>query len=161
MAPHSSILVWRISWREEPTGLQSMGSERVRHHWSTKRTHTHTYLMSMSTFVYVNIQNFICECNIYSFISLPLLIAMRQSCFQNELLFDLNDVLTNHFCTGTKLAKIENLEQREREKENFLMGRWGEMGTHRQWINFHWESFFSFNRTKILKQILGRCDAEV
>ena len=161
MAPHSSILVCRISWREEPTGLQSMGSERVRHYWSTKCTHTHTYLMSISTFVYVNIQNFICECNIYSFISLPLLVAMRQSCFQNELLFDLNNVLTHHFCTGTTLAKIENLEQRERETENFLMGRWGEMGTHRQWINFHWESFFSFNRTKILKQILGRCDAEV
>ena len=25
MAPHSSILVWRISWEEEPGGLQSMG----------------------------------------------------------------------------------------------------------------------------------------
>ena len=31
MATHSSILVWRISWMEEPGGLQSMGSERVRH----------------------------------------------------------------------------------------------------------------------------------
>ena len=26
MAPHSSILVWRIPWTEEPGGLQSMGS---------------------------------------------------------------------------------------------------------------------------------------
>ena len=25
MATHSSILVWRIPWTEEPTGLQSMG----------------------------------------------------------------------------------------------------------------------------------------
>ena len=25
MAPHSSILVWRILWTEEPVGLQSMG----------------------------------------------------------------------------------------------------------------------------------------
>ena len=25
MATHSSILAWRIEWREEPGGLQSMG----------------------------------------------------------------------------------------------------------------------------------------
>ena len=29
MAAHSSILVWRIPWTEEPGGLQSMGSQRV------------------------------------------------------------------------------------------------------------------------------------
>ena len=26
MATHSSILAWKIPWREEPVGLQSMGS---------------------------------------------------------------------------------------------------------------------------------------
>ena len=31
MATHSSILSWRIPWTEEPGGLQSMGSQRVRH----------------------------------------------------------------------------------------------------------------------------------
>ena len=31
MATHSSILAWRIPWTEEPGGLQSMGSKRVRH----------------------------------------------------------------------------------------------------------------------------------
>ena len=32
MATHSSILVWRIPWIEEPgAGLQSMGSQRVGH----------------------------------------------------------------------------------------------------------------------------------
>ena len=31
MATHSSILVWRIPWTEEPGGLQSMGSHRVGH----------------------------------------------------------------------------------------------------------------------------------
>ena len=31
MATHSSILAWRIPWREEPAGLQSMGSERLGH----------------------------------------------------------------------------------------------------------------------------------
>ena len=29
MATHSSILAWRISWSEEPGGLQSRGSQRV------------------------------------------------------------------------------------------------------------------------------------
>ena len=29
MATHSSILAWRIPWREEPGGLQSMGLQRV------------------------------------------------------------------------------------------------------------------------------------
>ena len=31
MATHSSTLAWRIPWTEEPGGLQSMGSQRVRH----------------------------------------------------------------------------------------------------------------------------------
>ena len=30
MATHSCILVWRIPWTEEPGGLQSTGSQRVR-----------------------------------------------------------------------------------------------------------------------------------
>ena len=31
MAIHCSILAWRIPWAEEPDGLQSMESQRVRH----------------------------------------------------------------------------------------------------------------------------------
>ena len=31
MAAHSIILAQRIPWTEEPGGLQSMGSQRVRH----------------------------------------------------------------------------------------------------------------------------------
>ena len=31
MAPHSSILAWKIPWTEEPRRLQSMGSQRVGH----------------------------------------------------------------------------------------------------------------------------------
>ena len=31
MATHSSILAWEIPWTEEPGGLQSLGSQRVRH----------------------------------------------------------------------------------------------------------------------------------
>ena len=35
MAPHSSTLAWKIPWTEEPGGLQSMGSLRVGHDWTT------------------------------------------------------------------------------------------------------------------------------
>ena len=35
MAPHSSILAWKIPWTEEPGGLQSMGSQRVEHDSTT------------------------------------------------------------------------------------------------------------------------------
>ena len=34
MAIHSSVLPWRIPWTEEPSGLWSMGSQRVRHDWA-------------------------------------------------------------------------------------------------------------------------------
>ena len=39
MATHSSILGWEIPWREEPGGLQAMGSLRVERHYA----HTHTH----------------------------------------------------------------------------------------------------------------------
>ena len=35
MATHSSNLAWRISWAEEPGGLQSMGSQRDGHNLKT------------------------------------------------------------------------------------------------------------------------------
>ena len=44
MAPHSSILAWRIPWTEEPGGLQFMGSHRVKHDWVTS--------LSLFTFMY-------------------------------------------------------------------------------------------------------------
>ena len=34
MAPHSSVLAWRIPGTGEPGGLLSMGSRRVGHDWS-------------------------------------------------------------------------------------------------------------------------------
>ena len=36
MATHSSTLTWKIPWTEEPGGLQSMGSQRVKHDLVTK-----------------------------------------------------------------------------------------------------------------------------
>jgi len=61
MATHSSILAWEIPWTEEPRGLQTMGSQRVRHDLVTKqqqiisntkmgkntKTELHTLLLSM------------------------------------------------------------------------------------------------------------------
>ena len=35
MATHSNILAWRIPWTEEPSGLQSMGLQRVCHDLET------------------------------------------------------------------------------------------------------------------------------
>ena len=42
MAPHSSILAWRISWTEDPGGLQSVGSQK-------SRTNTFTFQSSSIT----------------------------------------------------------------------------------------------------------------
>ena len=41
MATHSSILAWRIPWREEPDGLQSMRLPRVGHDWATEHCSIH------------------------------------------------------------------------------------------------------------------------
>ena len=38
VAAHSSILAWRIPWTEEPGGLQSMGSQRVRLNLATEHS---------------------------------------------------------------------------------------------------------------------------
>ena len=37
IAAHSSILAWKIPWTEEPGGLYSMRSQRVRHDLATKQ----------------------------------------------------------------------------------------------------------------------------
>ena len=38
MATRSSILSWEIPWTEDPGGLQSMGSQSVRHDFVTEHT---------------------------------------------------------------------------------------------------------------------------
>ena len=37
IATDSSVLAWEITWTEEPGGLQSMGSQRVREDLATKQ----------------------------------------------------------------------------------------------------------------------------
>ena len=55
MATHSSILAWKIAWKEEPVRLQSMGSQRVRHDWATS-LFVQTYL----TWIPMNVE--LCDC---------------------------------------------------------------------------------------------------
>ena len=40
MAPHSSVLAWKIPWMEEPGGLQSMGSQKS---WTQLSDFTFTF----------------------------------------------------------------------------------------------------------------------
>ena len=42
----SSILAWKIPWTEEPGGLQSMGSQRVRHDLEAEHTPLRTHMHS-------------------------------------------------------------------------------------------------------------------
>ena len=39
MVTHSSVLAWRILWREEPVRLQSIGSRKVGHDYSDLALH--------------------------------------------------------------------------------------------------------------------------
>ena len=45
MATHSSILAWEIPWTEEPDGLQSMRSQKVRHDLATKQQQRETKVL--------------------------------------------------------------------------------------------------------------------
>ena len=51
LATRSSTLAWKIPWMEEPGGLQSMGSQRVRHNWAT--------LLSLSFLLYIKPSSFL------------------------------------------------------------------------------------------------------
>ena len=58
MARNSSILAWEIPWTEEPGGLQSMESQRVRHDLSDIKTTTispHTFLFLKLIFIGVQL----------------------------------------------------------------------------------------------------------
>ena len=51
MATHSSILGWRIPWTEEPGGLLSIGSHRVRCNWSDLAPSTSTIPISQCLYL--------------------------------------------------------------------------------------------------------------
>ena len=54
MATHSNFLAWRIPWTEEPGGLQSIGSQRVRHviYRITKHKCNPEYFIHWSRLIY-------------------------------------------------------------------------------------------------------------
>ena len=45
MATHCNILAWEILWTEELSGLQSMGSQRVRRDLTSKHTRSNTQIL--------------------------------------------------------------------------------------------------------------------
>ena len=46
MRIHSNILAWKISWTEEPGGLQFMGYQRVQHNWTTEHACIHANVVN-------------------------------------------------------------------------------------------------------------------
>ena len=50
METQSSILIWRIPWREEPGRLQSTGSQRVGHDWATSLYLNFRFLFELLNF---------------------------------------------------------------------------------------------------------------
>ena len=42
MATQFSMFALKIPWTEEPSGLQSIGSQRVRHNWAAEQGHMRT-----------------------------------------------------------------------------------------------------------------------
>ena len=58
MATHSSTLAWRIPRTEEPGGLQSVGSQRVRQDWGTKRNYLPKSENGEGCCVKIHISNF-------------------------------------------------------------------------------------------------------
>ena len=65
-ATHSSTLVWRVPWTEEPGGLQSIGSQTVRHDWRDLAQHSKKIYEAGKNRVYNIITNnklftYVCE----------------------------------------------------------------------------------------------------
>ena len=52
IATHSSILAWRIPWTEEPGGLHSLGSQRVRHNLVREQASISHYITGRWTTCY-------------------------------------------------------------------------------------------------------------
>ena len=71
MATNSRILAWRLPWMEEPSRLQSMGSQRVGHDWVTN-TSTNISYTFYHKWPHPYFKNrafsWLCECFIHPFI---------------------------------------------------------------------------------------------
>ena len=71
MAIRSSTLPWRIPWREEPGGLQSMGLQRVRHDWAISLwQYAHGTINCLPNFIFKSVSIHIKLVSIYYFINI-------------------------------------------------------------------------------------------
>ena len=70
MATHSSILAWRIPWTEEPGGLQSMESQRVKHDWVTNTFTFFKYMPRSGIAIY----SFLMNLHMLSMVVIPIYI---------------------------------------------------------------------------------------
>ena len=68
MATHSSILAWRIPWIEKPGGLQSLGSQRVRHDLGHTNKAIMNILVHVSMLMFLK-NNFLILCSSKLFFS--------------------------------------------------------------------------------------------
>ena len=56
MVTHFSILAQKIVWTEKPGQLESMGSQRIKHHWAHVHAHTHAHMQRLHIYcMYVSI----------------------------------------------------------------------------------------------------------
>ena len=104
MATHSSILAWRIPWREEPGRLQSMGSQRVGHDWETSLHFTdtctiqkHVWLLFFSIFMILPLFQICCSCQWYQSSRLQILVIMTCSNVKFKQTFLNISYLLSHF----------------------------------------------------------------
>jgi len=57
MATHSSTLAWKIPWTEEHGGLQSTGSQKVGHDWTTSLSLSSSNLLKLIIIIMISIKN--------------------------------------------------------------------------------------------------------
>ena len=79
MALHSSTLAWKIPWMEEPGGLQSTGSPRVRHNWVTEQQQHSWFTMIISA---VQHGDLVC---VYIYIRESNGTPLQYSCLENPM----------------------------------------------------------------------------
>ena len=116
MATHSSILARRIPWKVEPSGLQSMGWQRVGHHWAT-----FTFTSSSESKLYSNWPKFpklhgsclalvsdpILLCSFYFFLA----VSLHYELIFNAITFSLK-FLYRHIYIHTKIYIILHIFKR-------------------------------------------------
>ena len=65
MATRTSILAWEIPWTEKPDGLQSKGSQRVRHNGVTKQQQCSRYIQHLSLCIVLN-YSYMFKCELFN-----------------------------------------------------------------------------------------------